>query len=583
MLFPVFSRSLLLLLGFLLMGIHLHVFAQSIDSTEKLLTELSASIKNAPNESVKLIEQLENRELTFTPIQMQHFVLLNSASLGLQGKNLDRIALILPFIKQVTDPDYRVKFLYELSSAYTNQGDYENALIANNESIAFLPKIVSINAKISVLSASVKLLNTLGIYDESMLFANRMYALTDDSGSSVAKCHGLADKIEINFLRGESELARSRLTEVISICDSNNRKMVSLVIKALAAVDLINTNRIDEGINTGIDLLEEFSKTKLSSDYLTKLEDAMARGFLKKNNLARAEQYGLHAFERASQENSAHLKEIASETMAKIKRAQGQLNSAIEYYDINLALKKKILDEQLQKNLAYQRVKFDAQDKANQLALSEHQNRTLTMEKALQLGKNQNLLLLVTLGLILMTILGAWSLRILRQKNVFRTSAQIDGLTQVSNRAHFMESSSCVFKNTDDAVSVVLFDMDHFKKINDTFGHAAGDWVLKTVCEVVKAQLRKSDVLGRLGGEEFAMCLPNFTESEVLTLAERCRSAIAAIDTNPCGFSFIITASFGIATRGKRGYVNFEETLAAADKALYFSKNEGRNRVSVYQ
>ena len=205
------------------------------------------------------------------------------------------------------------------------------------------------------------------------------------------------------------------------------------------------------------------------------------------------------------------------------------------------------------------------------------------MEKALQLGRNQNLLLLITLGLILLTILGAWSIRTLRQKNVFRTSAQIDGLTQVSNRAHFMESSAVVFKNADAPISVVLFDMDHFKKINDTFGHAAGDWVLKTVCDVVKAQLRKLDVLGRLGGEEFAMCLPNFTEVEVLTLAERCRAAIAAIDTNPCGFSFMITASFGIATRGMRGHFSFEETLAAADKALYFSKNEGRNRVSVYQ
>ena len=120
-------------------------------------------------------------------------------------------------------------------------------------------------------------------------------------------------------------------------------------------------------------------------------------------------------------------------------------------------------------------------------------------------------------------------------------------------------------------------------QVNDTYGHATGDWVLKTVCDTVKAQLRKTDILGRLGGEEFAICLPLSTEEDVRALAERCRVAIAAVDTASSGFSFQITASLGIATHCGGGPLNFEETLAAADKALYFSKNEGRNRVTVYQ
>ena len=132
-------------------------------------------------------------------------------------------------------------------------------------------------------------------------------------------------------------------------------------------------------------------------------------------------------------------------------------------------------------------------------------------------------------------------------------------------------------------VSLVLFDMDFFKKINDTYGHATGDWVLKTVCATVKAQLHKSAMLGRLGGEEFALCLPNCQEEEARALAERCRAAVAAINTLPSGFDFFITASFGLVTRGAYQTDTFEETLVYADKALYRSKNEGRNRVTVYQ
>ena len=122
-------------------------------------------------------------------------------------------------------------------------------------------------------------------------------------------------------------------------------------------------------------------------------------------------------------------------------------------------------------------------------------------------------------------------------------------------------SSASPLKDSRQRVSLVLFDMDFFKNINDTYGHATGDWVLKNVSDAVKTQLRKTDMLGRLGGEEFGICLPKFTAEEVKAVAERCRAAIAAIDTSPSGFEFEITASFGIATRDIDGPLNFEETL----------------------
>jgi diguanylate cyclase (GGDEF)-like protein len=192
-------------------------------------------------------------------------------------------------------------------------------------------------------------------------------------------------------------------------------------------------------------------------------------------------------------------------------------------------------------------------------------------------------LMLIALGGILMAILSAWTFKILRQKNIFRLSSQIDGLTRISNRAHFVESGVQVFKTTQKSAGVVLFDMDHFKTVNDTFGHAAGDWVLKTVAASVKSLLPKGEMLGRLGGEEFAFFVIGLNQTELLALAERCRAAIASIDSQGSGFSFPMTASFGVAVLGGTELCGFEETLAAADKALYFSKTEGRNRVSLYQ
>ena len=267
---------------------------------------------------------------------------------------------------------------------------------------------------------------------------------------------------------------------------------------------------------------------------------------------------------------------------AAVQRAQGQLTGAMDYYDIHLGLQEKVLRDQSQMNLAYQRVKFESQDKANQLAMLGQQNKVLNIEKQLQHGKNQNLILLVTLGSVLMVILGAGLLKTLKQKNVFRRSAQIDGLTQISNRAHFTATAHEVFKRKACHASLVLFDMDFFKRVNDTYGHGTGDWVLKAVTQAVSAQLHKGELLGRLGGEEFALCLHNTTTANAMALAERCRAAIANIDSSPSGYQFALTASFGVATQGMNELTNFEGTLVAADKALYVSKNGGRNRVTVY-
>jgi diguanylate cyclase (GGDEF)-like protein len=384
-------------------------------------------------------------------------------------------------------------------------------------------------------------------------------------------------------MREDRTAARSLVPDAIQACEANKNQLVTLIVKALAIIDLIDSQQYANGITTGLPLLQTFSALSQGSDYVPQLQEALARAYLKTGNLERAEHFGLLAFERAQAGRVLLLQEKTSATMAAIKRAQSQLAAAIGYYDINLALKKKVLDDQVQKNLAYQRVKFDTQDKANQLALLEQKNQNLRMEKTLQERQYENLILLITLGLVMLTIMGAWLVRTVGKMEAFRQSAQVDALTQVSNRAHFIACAQQAFKDSRQTVSLVLFDLDLFKQINDGFGHATGDWVLRAVCDTIKAHLRKTDLFGRLGGEEFALCLSGTTPDEVLILAERCRVAVLSIDTQPSGYEFTITSSFGIATRAVGEHTRYEDLLVAADKALYLSKNNGRNRVSVYQ
>lgn len=550
---------------------------------DRLFSELRLTLGTSSRETTRVLEELEALQPTFTQDQNEKYQLALASSLGYRGKHEERVALVEAFIAQVQTPVRRARFLFELIDGNTALGRYERALQAMNESVLLMPAMEKTSQKIAALNGAFNLLNSLRAYDEALDFAERIYSLRGEEVGSYAGCVGLANKVETNYMRGNRVQARKLVPDAIQACDANKNLFFALIVKALAAIDEIDSGNDAKGLATGLALLQEFAVLNDDSDYVTQLKEAVARAYLMTGNADRAERYGFQAYQRAQSGRVLILQEKTSETMAAIKRAQGQLAAAIGYYDINLALKKKVLDDQLHRNIAYQRVKFETQDKANQMALLEQKNKNLSIEKELQHGKNQNLILLLTLGLVLLAGLGAWLVKTLRQKDVFRRSAQVDGLTQVSNRAHFCACAQQAFRDSTGPVSLVLFDMDFFKRINDTRGHATGDWVLKTVCDTAKAQLRKTDMLGRLGGEEFAICLPLATEEEVLALAERCRAAIAAIDTSPSGFSFVMTASFGIATRGINGLSSYEETLVAADKALYLSKNEGRNRVTVYQ
>ena len=157
-----------------------------------------------------------------------------------------------------------------------------------------------------------------------------------------------------------------------------------------------------------------------------------------------------------------------------------------------------------------------------------------------------------------------------------------DHLTGVANRAHFFEvAERQIAQSRRDGTSaaVVVLDIDHFKRINDGFGHALGDEVLKAVGVSCKAALRPSDTLARLGGEEFVILMPTADLQMACETAERLRLLIAALEVEAPKGVIGVTASFGCAVLDGRN-TDLASVLAAADAALYVAKREGRDRVA---
>ena len=162
--------------------------------------------------------------------------------------------------------------------------------------------------------------------------------------------------------------------------------------------------------------------------------------------------------------------------------------------------------------------------------------------------------------------------------------ARIDSLTGALNRRALEEEAVSEMGRSlrfDRPLSVMILDIDHFKRINDTFGHAAGDEVLRRVVGVVGGSLRQHDTLGRIGGEEFCVLLPETSRDKAAQVAERLRDDIAGLTWAIGGGRLSVTVSVGVSTVTKGATEEWQAITRSADAALYRAKHGGRNRVEV--
>lgn len=179
----------------------------------------------------------------------------------------------------------------------------------------------------------------------------------------------------------------------------------------------------------------------------------------------------------------------------------------------------------------------------------------------------------------LLTIINLFIFYILKAKKEAEKRAVTDRLTGLFNRTILDNLVNIEYeraKRSGKPISIILFDIDHFKRINDTYGHDKGDYVLKTIADIVKRTLRKSDYIIRWGGEEFLVILPETDLKGAILVAEKIRQNVEYFDFKDIGK---VTVSLGVAQI--KTNENIDNAIKRADEALYLAKNRGRNRVEV--
>ena len=248
--------------------------------------------------------------------------------------------------------------------------------------------------------------------------------------------------------------------------------------------------------------------------------------------------------------------EKSEEELAAAYAAAGRWREAYAARTRHNALQRELAEKLREEQTSRMRVRFDAEKK-------EQENRAL-----LRVRRLQWMVMLLSAAIIVVLAL------LFRR---MRAMALTDELTRLSNRRHLLAMGE-VQRASGQPFSVVAIDVDHFKRINDSYGHAAGDVVLQRIAQACRTALRPGDRIGRTGGEELSVILPDTREDAAVAVAERLRLAVEALDFRDVDPGLQVTISLGVAEW------NGDETLARvtarADERLYRAKEEGRNRVA---
>lgn len=280
------------------------------------------------------------------------------------------------------------------------------------------------------------------------------------------------------------------------------------------------------------------------------------------------------------QGNSRFLERNVDETALAYEQL-GDWRNAYEFRRRHGALQLELAASRRDELSSRLRVEFDAEKK-------EQENRALARENALRATaldaakRNQKLQVIV----IALTALLAVALALLFWRQIvntrrMRSMAMTDELTRLPNRRHILTALDLAFaaaKRDRRPATVIVFDVDRFKRINDTYGHAAGDVVLRSVAHTCRMALRPADLIGRTGGEEFLIVLHDASVNQAREIAERLRAAVESLDFSTIDEGLQITISLGVYVTE---HYEPHAAIAAADSLLYRAKESGRNRVEM--
>jgi diguanylate cyclase (GGDEF)-like protein len=551
------------------------------DNPEQLLRQADSIKTSKHAEFTALLKRIDASaaETKLSPEQQLYLRYLNAWQLAYHGDYAAAIPQLNAIIAESTDATLRFRAGITAVNLLGIATHYEEAFSRLNQLLDQLPQVVDHDARIQALGIASQLYVEAEQYDLGSGYADRLIA---ESLSDETTCKGGYLKLEALYKSGKLQTADRQFQDAIDACVKAREPIFANGMRAnLASFDVQHGQSV-----AAIKLLKQNYADVLLAKYarlVSQFDAVLAQAYWKEGQLSLAQQFALDAVNGGVKNEYTEPLTTAYQLLYLIAKEQGDTASALAYHEKYMAADKGYLNVLSAKVLAFEIIKQQVLAKKLQIDKLNKQNNILQLQQALARKAVVTGRLYIILLLTILASIALWTYRIKRSQLRFRKLARRDGLTGIFNRQHFVEEVEQLLlyckKSARDAC-IVLIDLDHFKVVNDTYGHAIGDRVLRRAVEACQAHLRSTDVFGRLGGEEFGILLPDCSLQQAQGRAEQIRAAIATAATGDNAPGIPISASFGVAVTSRSGY-ELRVLLIHADEALYRAKREGRNRVVV--
>lgn len=547
---------------------------------EALLQQAESVRSSDPKQFERLLLQLNVDRHQATPRQQEQLDFLNAYAEGFAGNYEAAIKDAKRLLETSADVEMQFRAGALMVNCYTLLRQFAEGLRQLEQTMSLIDKVKNPELRQNGLGVASFIYNQIGQYKLGLQYTGRILA---DSPPARTRC--LAEQSKLEALQNLDALPvdDASLTRVIGQCVERGETAAANYVRSTLARKWAAQGQRGKAIALLQDHLAEVEATRFPP-LIGQVRSQLAEMLLANGEHVGAETHAQAAIAlRASLINSPPLV-MAYKTRYEIALSRGDMVAALEHYRHFAEADKAYLNDVKARELAYQIVRHETLQKTQQIELLNRQNQVLQLQQDVDRKTAQNTRLLIALLLVSLALIGYWAYRVKRRQISLHRLAETDALTGVNNRHHFTQQSEralAACAQAGEHAALVMFDLDHFKAINDSYGHVTGDWVLVRIAETCQSFCRRIDHLGRLGGEEFAILMHGVDLHAATRLAEDCRVRIASIDTRDSGHAFAITASFGVSATTLSGH-DLARLLAHADLSLYRAKRQGRNRVCAF-
>lgn len=567
-----------------LLGIALTLFLSSPVHAEEiglLLQRAEAARSKDPKAFTAALEEIGKRESEASRTQQHQFRLLQAYQAAMKGRYEDAVQYGMEVHAEAADPDLKFRAGLFIANMAAITRDFSLGLRHLEQALALKETIRDAELRHTGFGVAALLYNQYGQFALGQHYAEQMMA---QELTARNRCFARQHRFEALYGLG-SELKEPEINVAIADCEAQNEPIASNLIRTYLARSWAKKGNVRQAVS----LLDAHLAEVKATGYprlVGEVYGLLAEYRLIQGDTIEAEKHAREILVNGGKDAYSLPLVIAHKVLYEAALRRGDLKTALNEYRLYAEADKARLDEVKAREFAFQLSRHELQQKNQSIELLQRQNDVLRLQQEVTKKSAMNNRLITAMLLMLLGVGAYWAYKIKRVQMMFRRQAQVDSLTGVSNRGHFRERAEAQLarcKAAGQEAALVLLDLDNFKRINDRHGHAAGDRALKQVAAACQAVCREGDLLGRLGGEEFAILSCGGDLHAAERIAQQCREHLARIDATSIDEDApAITASFGCATTRLCGHT-FDNLFMHADHAMYRAKAEGRDRICSHE